>query len=270
LYMINPTLFTSLINMYLPEPHASLLNGIIFGIPIRTAKSFYTQLKTVGLLHIVVLSGMNISILANLVGIATQSFGKKISVCIAIVTIILFICFVGPQPPIIRAGCMGILSYIAILSGRQYVALFGLFLSSVFIAIFYPQWITSLSFQLSAGATLGIILFGQTKEQKCQTKTKQIIFGLYKEMRSSFAAQILTAPLIFITFKQVSFISIVSNLFVSWTIIPLMIFGFLTSVLGTINFYLGIPIAYLCYGLLSYFIFIVDTLSKIPFAFVQF
>lgn len=267
--MITPSIFTSLINLYLPEPHASLLNGIIFGIPLRTAKSFYIQLKIVGLLHIVVLSGMNISILANLIGIATQYLGKKASVCIVIIVIVLFICFVGPKPPIVRAGCMAVLSYIAILYGRQYVALFGLFLSSVFIAVFFPQWITSLSFQLSFSATLGIILFGQVKEQKHNTIIKKILFRLYKEMRSSFAAQILTAPLIFITFKQVSFISIVSNLFVSWTIVPLMIFGFLTSVLGTIHYYFGLPTSYLCYGLLSYFIFVVDLLSKIPFAFMQ-
>jgi len=256
--------------MYLPEPHASLLNGIIFGIPIRSAKSFYIELKMVGLLHIVVLSGMNITILANLVGIATQFLGKKISVCITIITIALFIVFVGPAPPIIRAGCMALLSYIAILSGREYLALFGLFLSSVIIAIFFPQWIASLSFQLSAGATLGIILFGHTKEQKHKSKTKQILFTLYKEIRTSFAAQIFTVPLICITFKQISFISILSNLLVSWTVAPVMIFGILTSLLGTINFYLGLPIAYLCYGLLSYFIFIVDVLSKIPFAFFQF
>ena len=43
---MNPSVFTSLINSYLPEPHSSLLNGIIFGIDIKTSKLFYEQLKT--------------------------------------------------------------------------------------------------------------------------------------------------------------------------------------------------------------------------------
>lgn len=256
--------------MYLPEPHASLLNGIIFGIPIRSAKSFYIQLKMVGLLHIVVLSGMNITILANLVGIITQFLGKKMSVCITIITIALFVWFVGPQAPIVRAACMAIISYTAILTGREYLALFGLFLSSVFIAVFFPQWITSLSFQLSFGATLGIILFGNTKEIKYKSKTKKILFFLYKEIRSSFAAQIFTTPLIFIAFHQISFVSILSNLLVSWTVAPVMIFGIIASLLGVIHYHLGLIVAYLCYGLLSYFIFVVDVLSKVPFAFMQF
>lgn len=267
--MITPLFFSSLINSYLPEPHASLLNGIIFGIPIRTAKSFYLQLKTVGLLHIVVLSGMNITILAHLIGMTTQFLGKKISVCITIVMVAFFIVFVGPQAPIVRAGCMAIVSYFAILSGREYIAIFGLFLSSLFIALFFPQWIASLSFQLSAGATLGMILFGSTKERKYKFKVKQLAFMLYKEIRSSFSAQIFTAPLIFFAFKQISLISILSNLLVSWTIAPLMIFGILASLLGSINYYLGLPIAYICYGLLSYVVFTIDLLSHIPYAFIQ-
>src|SRR3990167_273064 len=60
---MNPTIFTSIINSYLPDPQAALLNGIIFGIPLRSSKIFYQQLQVVGLLHLVVLSGMNITIL---------------------------------------------------------------------------------------------------------------------------------------------------------------------------------------------------------------
>jgi len=86
--------FSSVINNYLSEPQASLLNGIIFGVNLKTTKIFYEQLKIVGLLHIVVLSGMNITILAAIIGSITSFFGKQISILITILTIILFILFV--------------------------------------------------------------------------------------------------------------------------------------------------------------------------------
>ena len=230
-----PEIFTSVINNYLPEPHSSLLNGILFGIDLKASHEFYQQLKVVGLLHLVVLSGMNITLLAGFTTVFTGFFSKRISLLITILIIILFILFVGPKAPIVRAGIMG-------------------------IAIFFPKWLTSLSLLLSYGATLGIILFGYTSSKN----------QLWKELKVSFAAQIFTAPLIFIYFRQISLISPVSNLLVAPTITPLMIFGFLTAILGKINYFLGLAPAYICYGILTYLVWIVDKLSQLPFAFFQF
>lgn len=258
--MPTPSIFTSVINSYLPEPHASLLNGILFGVNLKTTKAFYEQLKMVGLLHIVVLSGINITLLAAIIASITSFLSKPLSILITILTIILFIIFVGPKAPIIRAGCMGILTLVAILWGRKNLALYTMFLSIIFIAIFWPKWLTSISFYLSYGATLGIILFGQTNNKN----------GLIRNLRVSLAAQLFTTPIIFLYFKQISLIAPISNLFVSGVIPPLMIFGFLTAILGKINFYLGVIPAYICYGLLSYMIFIIETLSKFPFVYFKF
>ncbi len=255
-----PEIFTSVINNYLPEPHSSLLNGILFGIDLKASHEFYQQLKVVGLLHLVVLSGMNITLLAGFTTVFTGFFSKRISLLITILIIILFILFVGPKAPIVRAGIMGILTYVAIIKKRKSFVFYSLFLSIIFIAIFFPKWLTSLSLLLSYGATLGIILFGYTSSKN----------QLWKELKVSFAAQIFTAPLIFIYFRQISLISPVSNLLVAPTITPLMIFGFLTAILGKINYFLGLAPAYICYGILTYLVWIVDKLSQLPFAFFQF
>lgn len=258
--MPNPSIFTSIINSYLPEPHASLLNGIIFGINLKTTKDFYEQLKIVGLLHIVVLSGINITILTAVISSMTTIFSKPISILLTILSVILFVLFVGPQAPIVRAGIMGILTFVAIIYGRRTYALYSLFLSIIVVAIFWPKWLTSVSLYLSYGATLGIILFGQT------TNKNQII----KDLRISLAAQVFTTPIIFIFFKQISIISPLSNLLVAGIIPPLMIFGFATAILGKIHYLLGLLPAYVCYGLLSYMIFVIEFLSKLPFAYFSF
>ncbi|MFH0979760.1 MAG: ComEC/Rec2 family competence protein [Candidatus Roizmanbacteria bacterium] len=258
--MFSPSFFTSVINNYLHEPQASLLNGIIFGVNLKTTKIFYQQLKIVGLLHIVVLSGMNITILAVIIGSLTSFFGKQTSILITILTIILFILFVGPQAPIVRAGFMGLLTLVAILTGRKNLVLYSLFLSIIFIAIVFPRWLTTISLFLSYGATLGIIFFGQTTSKN----------QLWKELKVSLAAQLFTTPIIFVYFKQISLIAPLSNVLVAPIIPPLMIFGFLTAILGKINYFLGIIPAYICYGLLTYMVWIIEMLSKIPLVFIQF
>jgi len=258
--MPSPAIFTSVINSYLPEPHASLLNGIIFGINLKTSYDFYERIKMVGLLHIVVLSGINITLLAVVAGNLTQFLGKRLSILITILIVILFIFFVGPKAPIVRAGFMGILTFVGILTERKTYVFFSLILSLFFIFIFWPHWLKTVSLQLSYGATLGLILFGQTKSAN----------WLWKNFITSLAAQVFTAPTIFIYFKQLSLISPLSNVLVAEIIPALMVFGFLTAILGKINYYLGYLPAMICYGLLTYLVWIIETLSKLPFAFYQF
>jgi len=258
--MPNPSIFTSVINSYLPEPQASLLNGIIFGVPLKTSRIFYEHLKMVGLLHIVVLSGMNITLLAAIIANLTKFFSKRASILLTILTIILFIIFVGPQAPVVRAGFMGIITLVAILTGRKNYALYSLFLSLIFVAIFWPKWLTSVSLWLSYGATLGIIFFGQTSSRN----------ELWREMKTSLAAQIFTVPIIFFYFKQISLIAPLSNLLIAELIAPLTVFGFLTAILGKINYFLGLIPAYVCHGMLTYMVWVVETLARLPFVFLQF
>ncbi len=275
--MISTDLFTSVINSYLPEPHASLLNGIIYGINLKTSPAFYNELKRVGLLHIVVLSGMNITIIGSIIGSITSFFSKRVSVLITILIIILFILFVHPQAPVIRAGIMGILTLVSIVFKRKALALYLLFLSGILslaliplINIWYPKWFQPLSFFLSYGATLGIILFGQTKNPPTKSSFSQFFYGIKKEIKLSLSAQLFTTPLIFLYFKQASLISPVANILISPFIAPLMIFGFLASFLGKIHFVLGLFPGLVCYAVLTLMIFIIETLSKLPFIFIQF
>lgn len=262
--------FTSLINQYLPEPNSSLLNGIIFGLPVRSSRVLYEQLKEIGLLHIVVLSGMNITILSTIIMYITRSFGRKLSLMLAVLGIIVFILFVGPQAPIVRAGIMGILTNVSLLYGRRIHRLYIVLLSGCIIAFIWPQWLMTVSFQLSYGAIIGIMLFGAYKFKKTSSTREHLMQALKKDIRISISAQLFTTPIIFLYFKQVSLLAPFSTIFVSFLIPPLMIVGFLTAALGKIHWYLGLFPSYIAYGITSYMVFIIELLAKIPFGFIQF
>lgn len=49
----------------LPEPQASLLLGMIMGVKSSFPSDFYEALRVTGTLHVVVVSGYNISVLIN-------------------------------------------------------------------------------------------------------------------------------------------------------------------------------------------------------------
>jgi len=152
---------TSVINQLLPEPHAGLLAGLLFGTKASLPRDLYDGLVTSGTLHIVALSGMNISILGRMVTRGLQwLIGKRGASLLTLFLILWFVWFVSPSPSIVRAAIMGSISILAVLFGRQYWALLSWVLAVGVMLLLNPSWLFDISFQLSSLATLGIIVFG--------------------------------------------------------------------------------------------------------------
>ena len=255
-------IFTNVINTSLTEPYSSLLNGITFGKDVPSYHNLYLKFKKSGLLHIMGLSGSNIALLGAMIDALFGFVYKIIAVVITICFIIIFTISVGFEPPVIRAAIMGTISLLAIVFNRKATAIYSLFLTGIITLVFWPAWITSISFLLSYGATLGIILFGSS-----QSKPR---WWFPNELRISLAAQLFTAPIIFLFFKQISLISPITNVLVSFIIGPLMLLGFCISIFGLIHPALTLPFAVVAAGMLKYLLFIVDLSELVPYSFLSF
>jgi len=288
--------FTSIINQLLPEPHAGLLSGIIFGTKMTIDPVLKQALVTTGTLHIIALSGMNIAILTNIVTVSLLSFfPRKIATVVTIAVIIGFIFFVGPSASIIRAAIMGGITLIGVLFGKNAWALWSWGVAVVLMLVAKPVWITDLSFQLSVLASLGMILFGGAsfaptyvgatdghgREQKAENpstgsgqgrgqKTELLnIYGSFvrlmeNDLRTTMAAQTLTIPLLLFTFGRLSFISPLTNVLIVWTLPAITVLGFLVSICGYIFLPLGQLFAWISWIFLEYIIQVIMWTSRIP------
>lgn len=267
---------THTINTYLPEPHASLLNGILYGEQLSKDMPFYEAVHKVGLLHMVVISGINITLLGGFVFACTRWMGRKLSLIVTLITILLFVLLVGADPPITRAAIMGSIALIGKLYGRKSYTLYTLFLSAAFIALVKWDWIVSVSFQLSFFATFGIILCAKKADtvKIDQKESRSLLHGLKEyigsELYTSLSAQIFTLPILFWKFREISLIAPFSNIAVSFIVAPVMVVGCITSILGSVHPILGIPTAYIAYGMLHYLVSVIRTLAALPFIFFQF
>lgn len=262
--------FTSVINQLLPEPHAGLLAGISFGIKATLSKNLTNDLIKTGTLHIVALSGMNISIVASLVSLTLLRFiSRRTTSLLTIGMILSFVWFVGISPSAIRAAIMGSLSLLAVILGRANWPIFTWILAVSSMLLLNPLWIGDLSFQLSALATLGIILFGGQKN--AHVTYRQGSFGWLKnfltdDLRVTLAAQVFTIPIILANFHRISLVSPLSNVLIGWTIGPLTVAGWMVAVLGTIWLPLGQVVAWVVWVPLQYLLTIVSWTAQIPFA----
>lgn len=259
------------INQLLPEPHAGLLAGLLFGTKATLSKELYNQLVTTGTIHIIALSGMNITILIEMVASSLNSYvSKKISGVCTLVIVIWFVWFVGPSATIIRAAIMGSLSLIAVLFGRQKWALLSLGIAVGSMLLVHPVWITDLSFQLSVLATLGIIVFGETKKDDIKGRLPKnlgvVVYFFKQSFTLTFAAQLFTVPLIVFHFHRLSLIAPVTNVAIGWVIPLVTTFGWVASIAGFIWRPLGLLPAWACYVLLEYLVQTVQILSRVPFA----
>jgi competence protein ComEC len=256
---MTPEYFAGVFRLYLPEPQASLMNGILLGIPLKNQWGLYQSLIKVGLVHMIVLSGMNITLLNEMLDSLVFFLPKSGKIFVKIFTIVIFTLFVGIQPPIMRATIMGIINLLGLQTGRKVSSWYSLLISGMVCLILWPDWVSSLSFYLSYASTSGIILF--PKPFSVKTNRKKPLTFLWKyvldDLQVSIAAQILTIPLIWYYFGRISLISPVSNLLVSWTIAPIMALGFIICVIHPISSDLAKPVAFCSYLLISYILAVV-------------
>ncbi|MEK7544271.1 MAG: ComEC/Rec2 family competence protein [Patescibacteria group bacterium] len=154
---------TTVLGRLLPEPQAGLLAGILFGTRASLSRTLADAFIATGTIHIIALSGQNISIVTGLVASSlTHLVSRRIASLLTLLVLGLFLWFVGPSPSLVRAVIMGSLTLFSIIFGKQNWSLLSLLLAVSIMLVLNPLWITDLGFQLSVLATLGIILFGGT------------------------------------------------------------------------------------------------------------
>ena len=184
-------------------------------------------------------------------------------------------------PSVIRAAMMGILSLLSTVFGRQKGALWLLICTGIIMVLSNVTYLTDLSFQLSFGATLGIILFGKLKiphrvetqyiaslqQNQSHSSVLSFFWNLIKDdLKTTLSAQVFTTPLLFYTFHRLSLLSPVANVLIGWIIQPITILGLLICASGLIYLPLAYPLAWMTWVLLEYLLIVVTTISSIPFA----
>lgn len=270
-------IFTVRINELLPEPQASLVAGMLFGIRSSMPKDFYDALIATGTIHMIALSGMNVSIIVSLLfeGLG-KYFGKWPRIAITLFGILGFVFLVGAGPTIVRASIMGSLTVLAAIVGRKSIPLLSLFIASIIMILFDREVITDISFQLSFLATLGIILFtnkhiveSEVVSENTQKKPNYILNILQTDLKVTLAAQLFTLPLVFWYFGRISLISPLANIAVGWLVPFIMYLGIATILVSFIFKPLGYLLAFILWVPVTIFIWVINLLAKVPFASVS-
>jgi len=238
----------------LPEPHASLLAGLTLGSKAGLPTSFWNALKKSGTAHVVVASGMNVTLVASfLMGVLIVLMPRRSAIPLALIGVWLYSLLSGFDAPIVRAAIMGSIVFTAQALGRLQVASRALFFSAAIMLIARPDWTSDLGFILSFVATGSLMLF----ERKIASLIR-FVPGIFREgLSTSLAAQIGVAPILYLTFGQFSLLSPIVNALVLWTVAPMTIIGGIGGILGLFSDIIGKYVIFLAYPLTSWFVWVV-------------
>lgn len=244
----------SICQQILPEPQSSLLSGILIGQKESLDQDFRKALTNTSTIHIVVVSGQNLSLLAGFTLGLAPYFGRKQTILGTIGLLIAYAILTGLQIPVLRAACMSLVSLAGMLFNREVNQVKILSVTLISMLLVNPSWIYSISFQLSFLATAGVMVLAP-EFMKSDRLLPQFI---KQDFWASFSAQALTIPVIAINFYQVSLVGLLTNLLVLWTIPLVMISGILAIAGGVLNLTVGQMLGFIPSLLLLYFVDIVN------------
>ncbi|WP_462334257.1 ComEC/Rec2 family competence protein, partial [Varibaculum cambriense] len=144
---------------------ATLLPAMILGI--RADSSENTEaLKTAGIVHITCVSGMHISVLLSLVALLSVGLKLRWRLLAGAGLLVGYCLLLGPSPSLLRAAVMGMVSLLALASGKEPYSFSALEIAIIGLLIFEPGFASDTGFLLSVSATAAIVLAARPLEEK--------------------------------------------------------------------------------------------------------
>lgn len=256
-------------NKDLPSPENSLMSGILLGTKSAMSSILRDEFIKTGTIHIVALSGYNVTILAIFImAFFRHFFSLRNSTVLGMLGIIFFVIMTGAGSTVVRAAIMAIIVLLARIIGRQTDIGRALVIAGFFMILFNP-WILvfDVSFQLSFLATIGLVYLTPKVLPWVRFLTKK--FKIQEIVASTIATNIFVAPFIIYQMGIFSLVSLPANLL----ILPLMPLTMLAGaglvLVHSISTLLAIPVSFLTSLILHYELWVTHTFANLPFATVE-
>ncbi|MBX4210594.1 ComEC family competence protein [Candidatus Parcubacteria bacterium] len=256
--------FIEKISSVIPRPQSALAGGLLLGGKQALGDKIQQQFKTAGIIHIVVLSGYNITIVAeSIIRVLATVLPTTFATGVGVISILLFAVMTGAGATVIRASIMVLLVILARATKRQYNITRALWLAAVGMVAVNPYILVfDSSFQLSFMATVGVVYITPFVERYLMKfpKWSRAILA------PTIATQLFVLPMLLYKTGQMSLVSLPANLLITWIIPYAMLFVFLTALASIFGPLVAIPFAAISYFLLSYILKTAAILAAVPFA----
>lgn len=209
----------------LPSQQAALAGGIVIGGKTGLAKDLQEAFIRSGLVHVIVLSGYNVMIVAEwmmaLLALVTTS--RRVRGVAGALALLLFVGIAGFSATAIRATLMALIALYARATGRTYIAGRALFVAVLLMLIWNPLYLVfDPGFGLSIAATAGLIwlspifegAFMRARKRLDSGEPNRVQFFWIQAVATTLAAQAGVLPLLLYNTGNLSLVALPANLLV--------------------------------------------------------
>ena len=224
--------------------------------------------RKTGIIHIVVLSGYNVTIVAEAIMRFFAFLPHMFSLSLGAISIIFFAILTGGSATIVRASMMALFVLLARATGRTQTITRALFIAGFLMLLHNPKILVfDSSFQLSFTATLALIYLAPKIEKHFHLLPTR--FQLREFAVATVATQIFVLPMILYKMGTLSLVALPVNLLILVFVPITMLFGFITGMLGFVSTIISLPFAFITNALLTYQLKVVDIFASLPVAAIE-
>jgi competence protein ComEC len=247
------------------EPEASLGVGYLVGQRRSLPPELDDALRTAGLMHIVVASGYNLTILVRLARRLFVKVSKYLAALSAGSMIVAFVAVTGLSPSMSRAGLVAGLSLAAWYYGRKFHPLVLLpFAASITLLINPSYGWNDLGWQLSFAAFAGVMVLAPLMQAYFFGDKKP---GVVRQiLGETISAQLVTFPILIVAFGQFSNVAIIANILILPLVPVAMLLTFIAGIgallLPAFATAVGLPAQWL----LQYMTAVAEYVAGLPWA----
>lgn len=270
--------------MELSPDTASFSSALFLGDKHSLSADFKALLRTCGLSHIVVVSGLHLSIISALMTKYYKLIFKNRFLCAGciILSIIFFALLAGFGFPVIRSAVMLIIFTVGTLVFRRSDSINSIGAAALIILLFNPYAVGDVGMLLSFSATLGIVVWSDKLAryvviflQRFSAMSKKTVYKAVKHLvytaSCSICATLWTLPILILVFGGFSLVTVIANLLV----VPFMTAVLVCIALCALTHYISfLPMISDIFALAvrvyyNYLVFVCEALSKLPFAYIE-
>ncbi len=245
----------------LPEPNASFGLGLLIGQRNNLPTDLYQKLIMVGLVHIVAVSGYNLTILVRAAG-RLKLFSKYQQLILSLALIVVFLMMTGFSASIVRAAIVSALSLWAWFYGRKVPAMLILAFTAALTGLINPFYVWGdLGWYLSFLAFFGILIISPILSARFFKRQPKLLAATALE---TFCAELMALPFIMLMFGQLSLIGLIANVLVV-PLIPLaMLLSAVAAFVGSLAPSIAGWVAWPANWLLTYILDLIRWFASLP------
>lgn len=275
--------FREALNNLLPGDDAALCRAILLGDKYAVSEDIRTAFKLSGASYFIVVSGMHFSFFTLLLSFILSRMIRKRYIYIPIVVAftLFYMAVTGFSFSVVRSGVMMIVYLGGKLFKRRSDSLNSLGIAGMVLPCFFsPYCAGDIGLILSFYATFSILMWSKPiyekirikpKEGAGETKWQKRLNSLLRLLSATLAANILVIPISMLTFRAFSTATLLSSILLYFLIEGILLFS-----LAVCLFCLCPPLRFIAvflswglYGICEAVMFVVDTLSRLPFSYVH-